>query len=213
MSTTDSHVPAEFRGLARLFRDKIVGFSDAATPRLRKIARQSEHDCRRGYGGMRLERVLPDVERKWRAVAGTDRLDLTVRSTSTKLAIEDTRLIRSNISEVPNWGNVDEPALVITCAQIDIQLGNPRHCRWSGAAMATINLHALGRFFERAARDDDVLLANLKLLAEAHPALIDQPGPFALAVTGGEWRGMVGTLKEPDGRLTVCIHARTFVAA
>lgn len=219
----DRHVPAEFRGKARLFRDRITALSDLATPKLRAIVRGASGDCSRGYKGMRIGRALPPVEDKWRAVSGDDRLDLTVSATTDCLTIADTRLVRTHITEVSTLGAVDEQALIIERVTLDIRVPSPRHCYWSSPALATLNLHALGRFFERARLDDGVLLHNLRLLAEAHPALmikatgvaspalIGQPIRFALPVTGGEWRGAVANLKEPSGRMSPCVHARTFV--
>lgn len=208
---SDTHVPAQYRGLARQFRDKITASADPATAKVKAIVVAAATESRRGYAGMRPGRALPETERKWRALTGPDRLDLSITSTSTTLQITDLRLVRSNITHVPQHGTVDEPALTLLREAIDIRLPSPRRCHWYGLPLATVSFHAIGRFFERARMDDAVLLDNLRLLAEGHPTLIEQPGEFSLMVAGGRWLGLIANLKEPDGRLTPCIHVRTFV--
>lgn len=209
---SNSAVPIQYRRLAHRFRDRISEFSDIATPKLKALVQVAATDCRRGYAGQRPAAALANLERRWRDVAGPDRLDLSVRASASVLEIIDTRIVRSTITEIPGVADVvDEPALTLVLESIAIRLTNPRRCIWRSVPIATFSLHCLGRFFERSGKDDGALIEDINALARAYPHLIETSGEFTQLVKYGQWRGIVANLKEPDGTLTLALHVRTFV--
>lgn len=209
----DSFIVPEFRGLARRFRERVTVLSDVATPKLKAIVAVAGTDCRRGYTGMRIPVALASVEAKWRALAGIDRLALTIHKAPGTLEIIDTRLVKSVITTIPNVpGAVAEPGLTIAVEGIEIKTNRPRTCRWYTQPIVTVSAHAIARFYERTNADDDALLSGLLEVSRAYPRLIETPGPFSLDVALGSWRGLVANLLEPDEKLTLSLHLRTFMA-
>lgn len=199
-----------------MFRTRVCLLSDLATPRLQAIAAAADTDVRRGFMGKRPHLVLADCERRWRAVAGIDRLDLTISTTGVALSIHDTRLVRSVITHIPTVAkDIDEPALSLITARLYLHLPTavvPRgKCVWWVRSLAAIGFHCLGRHFERSNLGDDGLLNNLLQLATAHPALSKTQGDFRLPVSNGEWRGYSCPLVEPNGATNPTINPRTFV--
>ncbi|MFI4948410.1 MAG: hypothetical protein ACHQC9_06385, partial [Alphaproteobacteria bacterium] len=75
--------------------------------------------------------------------------------------------------------------------------------------LVDVGLHALGRRYQRASREDAAVLADLRILAEAHPrAVLSEDGEFTVAASGGRWRGSITQVK---GDVAMC--ARTFIVA
>jgi hypothetical protein len=202
-------IPTQFRGLARAFRSKVLANAEAVTADMKAISKAAGTNFARKYAGMRPDRALDATAARWRALPTDGSLSLSIDRKPGVLDIVDVRMTGSHVLYIPEYGEVDELSLVVMIVSLTI---GPKKCYWSTVPIASISLHALGRWMQRSAKtDDQSLMRDLQVLALAAVNLRDQPGDFSVPAGDGQWTGMVGGLQEPDGKLSPAVHVRTFL--
>jgi hypothetical protein len=208
-----SFVPREYLGKARVFREKIEFAAGLSSGLMVSIQKEAYANVRRDYRGIREEKAVDAVERRWRALPTSEQLSLSIsRSSPHDIEISDVRCGASNLTYVPLHGIVDELAIFVAGHGLSVKRGPPRRSYWFTVPVATLPLHALGRYFQRCPKADDAsLMRDLGILAAQFPTLSDTLGPFIVPTPGGRWAGVVADLLEPGGKRARALNVRTFL--
>jgi hypothetical protein len=199
-----SQVPREFLGLARDFRNRARLAAEEATRVTRKViaplvARFERNTRPRKEmlidAARALERDLPAF--------GRLRLDIDLDRRAPSLKAEERRCSSAS-TVLPEWSGEKEPGVCLFANTLDVA---PGHLTGSSPTMATIGLHALARFYQRARpRDDAEVLACLGLLFDVPPeqeVVVTPRGRWAL-----QWRP-IRVLSTREHKRMAC--ARTFL--
>jgi len=199
-----ARVPSQFIGLARQLRQRIGAEQqgvDAAVERLIRPLRPKP-----GFTPMARHAFLRRIAAEWGALPSAGRLGLVAEfSADDGLRIADLRC-RSVRMQLPGWADGgDELGIAVTLTLVGCR---PPLFVHEHRLLVDVGLHALGRRYQRASREDAAVLADLRVLAEAHPsAVLSEDREFVIVASGGRWRGSITRVKS-DG--VMC--ARTFVA-
>lgn len=208
--TIDTHLPAQFRGAARLFRDRIGRAVAPAGPAMKALVANSDRAVRRRHGSMPRE-FLPDLEAKWRQLPPGGQLALDITRTRRNINIVDTRCIPETIGNA-DWDDGEtEPSLIVVQNRYEI---TRLWARTQSATTACLSLHALGRFMQRA-RDtsDEALLRDIGALATAAPTLLQDQTPRRLSIPladGGFWYARCSPFRDVHGSAKAAIIVRTY---
>jgi hypothetical protein len=193
-------VPAEFIGLARQLRRRIVKAHPEAAMAAEQLTLplRPREDFAPIYG----RSVLRVAAARWRALPAFGRLHQVTQLAAGKLELIDLRVEPSRI-EAERW-DADEPALALSLRTIVIE---PPAYDEKDRLIVGIGLHALARRYERGSqRTDAAVLRDLVPLALAYPEIARARGEFAIPLSGGgRW---IGTVGSPTDAVAV---VRTFV--
>jgi hypothetical protein len=148
-------VPFEYLGRARQLRTKCALGWAAAEPEMTKLLAPLRP--RPGFAPMPTHRYLRGVARAWRRLPSAGRLRLRLGSEPGVLQITELRLLPMRITAA-GW---DEPALGVGLFTVSMLPPTMRECR---VVLASVGIHALGRRFQRGARDDKSVLGDLVAL-------------------------------------------------
>jgi len=127
-----------------------------------------------------------DIERRWRSVAGLDRLVFSADRTKSALAITEIRL-RPAKSADPTWDGATELGLAVVAHTLHIGDGKMTVVP---DPVAVISLHALARRVQRGfRRDDAAVLEDIACLIPVAPAALMAGGEFRIPAGDREWAG------------------------
>lgn len=169
----------------------------------------------------RLERDKPtfrdaqliDIARQWKTAIPTfGRITLDVERGKGTLRIREQRVCSGRF-RFCRWGEdtKGEPDIGLTTVEL---LVCPRHAEVPPTVpMASIGLHAVGRFFQRSFETtSDALSADLTEIVRRHKAILDGPWTqgFAVETVNGRWLGEIA-LTEVAGQSLPMLSVRTFV--
>lgn len=206
-------VPAEYRGLARQFRDRIAQEDDPARLMLAGLVRPiTERIKQRRLLTPRSE-VLAGVADQWRRkFPQRGRLDLCIAVDLRRktLLIDETRLTASAYRD-RLWDR-SEIGLILLAVRLDV---GPRRYEIGTKTLAHVSLHALARRFQRGSDvGEDAIKRDLLALREAHPGLTDlaNGADVFVQVVDGSWRGNVALMDNSRGGVHVALAVRTFLA-
>lgn len=201
-------VPAEFVGLARVFRNQVgeaaYGLAERTAPLLGPLRRACEVQRRPRPSELAL------VAREWRGLPGAALLSSRAQAWRHRLLIEDVRVCPSTLQEA-DWPT-PEPGIMVTSLVVNIA---PRQFSIGARFVAHVFLHAMARRLERGVPCDTAALkADLALLAEHVGAL----GPAAedletldVPATGGVWIARMVETDDHEGRRVRIPAVRTFL--
>jgi hypothetical protein len=199
-----SEVPREYIGLARDFRNRARLAGEEATRATRKII--APLFARFGRNTRPRKEMLIDATRALERdvpAFGRLRLDIDLDRRAPSLKAEERRC-GSGSTVLPEWGGEKEPGVCLFANTLDVA---PGHLTGSSPTMATIGLHALARFYQRArSRDDAEVLQDFALLFDVAPeqdTVVTPRGRWAL-----QWR-LIRVLSTGEHKRLVC--ARTFL--
>ena len=169
-TTTSAPVGAEFTGRARQFRAAIDG-EDARIPGIvAAIMRPLKARFERGKRTHREARLI-DAARAWRRQIPTQgRLDLAVERDKTVLKIREWRVSAGTFRFCawPDKGR--EPDIGIVSLTLDV---GPGLLVSATQELASISLHALGRWHQRSFNvGDDALRCDLLAIAREHAGIL-----------------------------------------
>jgi hypothetical protein len=140
------------------------------------------------------------------------RLDVAVARGLGKRTITLTEhRLTGSIAADPNWGSGTEGAVCIVRTVLNLY---PKGVRYSGDIVGSVCAHALAQFYVRSfSTADEALMAELKRLADAAPALIPGGDEFTVPSALGQkgWAGHVRVMKSPHGTEAPALSVRTFI--
>jgi hypothetical protein len=107
--------PAEFRGLARLLRSRIVAAAEQSTPLIEAIFNDLAAIVRR-RGKPPRDETMTDIIRKWRQIPANNRIGSLIVKHHRRghIEIADTRLIGSKVTFIPEYGETNEIVVTLT---------------------------------------------------------------------------------------------------
>jgi hypothetical protein len=207
-------VGAEFCGLARRYRTGIEREDEAMLAILRRITQPLKARLASGKANFRPD-MLVDLERAWRTQIPTaGRLSLTVKRTDGGLTIEETRVTSGEFRFAAWIGEAREPDLGLVLVSLIVR---PGRVELTTPALASIGLHAVARWYQRALDVSDARLRNdLLAIARARAGILDAPqwGEFAvLATAGGKWVGQVCRRLQRNCTPEPMLGIRSFISA
>jgi hypothetical protein len=182
-SSTSSHVPGEFIGLGRQFRN-VVHAEDRAIDAAVDVIIAPLRERLRKHPRLRAETPL-GVVRQWaQSVPSIFRIGHPrVAHHKTEFVIREHRILSSWLHN-DEWNNDERERGVSVC---EVTFGVRKRkliARWS--PIANISLHALARWFQRSGlRDHAALIEALAVLVETDESSDRVP------TSGGFWRGGV----------------------
>jgi hypothetical protein len=215
---TNFPVPAEARGLARLFRARVMANANLSTPLIEALFNELAAIVRR-RGKPPRDETMTEIVRRWRQIPADNRIGALVikqerrgHSSPIQWTIADTRLMASNINHVPEYGDINEIAVcLVTYALTTSPRLLPHVTR---IPIATLNHHALGRRMERFPSQtyDASMLRDIASILAAAPELLTREQDFIIPTgTGdGQWKGMATNLRDVDGTMVAALHVRTY---
>lgn len=221
-------MPVSFEaiGKARGLRSRLEIAAIAATAEMRLLCAESTTIAkRRGmYGSTLREKYVGELVRRWKVITPVGLLSQDIKvGKGPSLHVAEVRVTAFKLDHT-SFSDL-EPALGISRTTLSLE---PRRCAWSTTPIATLNLHAVGRRYERSLPDDvgdEHLLRDLKVLAvDAAALLAARPpfdptsayaieDPFTVSTRFGEWRGLVHPMVSVDDNSSVHLvcHARTWL--
>jgi hypothetical protein len=187
-------IPAQFRGLARMYFCAIEQTDDTVRVLVRETLAPFRLRAMRGYRVLR-PAMLVDAARRWRA--GSPEFGLfgqTVELTKQGLEISEIRLTGAE-QKFTHWRDptATEEALVIAGLRVGVVAGTGRalpEFTTEVASRATLSFHCVGRWFQRS-RDTtpDMLHDSLIDILHALPTLAPET-EISIPTEGGNWRGL-----------------------
>jgi len=177
-----SRVPAEFTGLARAFRSRMLAaHCKWETPSVELISLACER--RNGFRKPKATRVAE----LWRLLPGREaRLALLCDAKPGKLGISELRIFPA--SRTFNTWPVDADELSVSVTAVSLILKSGIFIS-EKRLLADVGLHALARRFQRGiGRLDKDILTDLAPLAGAYESTVAKGGTFTIA----GWGGVVG---------------------
>jgi hypothetical protein len=186
-----SRVGAEWRGLARLYRDRVKAEDHLFERASRTIASALRERLRR-HPRLRHEQVAGTL-RNWRCgIPTTFRLgNLTTNLDRDHFEIAEPRLTGSVLLDTAWDGDGVEPGVAVMNYRLRLE-GGKLKTHWQ--AVALISLHALARRIERGEdRAHEAITADLSVLLDADPEVNEVPA------SDGYWIGAVRKMRGKDG--------------
>ena len=197
-------VPAEYRGLARVFRDKVFAVDAKMNRALPPIIRPLLTRVRR-HPRLRDEQIATAMKLYRRDVPAAFRIGtIEVHPDRARFSIAETRLTASWMNNTEWDSNAEEPGIAVARCVIELRDG-----RLSGVWIpyALVSAHALGRWFERTGwRDHAALVHDLAVLAHS-----DDEGERVATPHGGHWRGEMLMMQGTDKQTARARSVRTWV--
>jgi hypothetical protein len=204
-------VAAEFLGLARTFRNGVDMVDPVAIAAVDTIARSLRARLRRRQKMTASVEIAMD--RQWRAtVPAIGRLALETRVEARSLHIRELRLSSSRIHD-KGWRDGDWEAGI--CINVIGLVADHRKFRFNSIALASLNLHAIGRRYQRGLDNSPAaIVSDLRSIADVAAEVAETDGNFEINVAGGVWAGHVMEIRDEDGRdPTKILSIRTFLPA
>jgi hypothetical protein len=199
-------VPAEFRGLARLFRDEVKRVDVRMNEALAAIARPLVARLRR-HPRLRHELIAAAVKIYHATTPAEFRLgEIEVNPDRDAFLIAETRATATWIN-IAAWNNDDatEPGVAVARFALAMRPGRGMVQAWIPRGI--VSLHALARRLERGAdRSHDALLADLAVLTAAGADDDRMATP-----SGGFWLGPMEVMGGTDKVTARARNVRTWV--
>ena len=210
--TSSKVVPAEFRGLARVFRDRFAAEDRASGE---TVSRLDARIRTRVKGGNPIPRrdTLTGAARGWRErLPPLSRLALEIdlQQRGKALTIREMRLSSSEYRDAA-WTEAERGLVVM---MIGLACG-PFRYEFTKHTLCHVSHHALARRMERGSDTSDAAIKrDLKLLGQAQHGLADAANgtDFTVPVPGGNWLGNVALMRNPRGSFDVALAVRTYLA-
>ena len=204
-------VSAEFTGLARRFRSVIDAEDSQMAAIVTAIRAPLVERFQRGKRTIRPE-TLADIARRWRVrIPQAGRLDLRIERGAGSLVICETRASAGSFRFVA-WGtDAREPDIGIIEMMLDVK---PGHWECRLPLLASVSMHALGRWHQRNfATDDDALRADLREIAVQHAAIMAGRWDigFSIECNSGRWVGEVVKTTDREGHAMPLLSIRSFL--
>jgi hypothetical protein len=199
-------VPAEYRGLARQFRNEVRAEDEVFDRALGRVAAPLIARLRR-HPRLRHELIAAATKTYTNAIPRTFRLrEVEVEPDRDDFAIGEVRLTATQIHSTA-WTNDDnEPGVGI--AHIALAMRPRKGLVRVWTPVAIVSLHALSRWHERTGwRDHGALVRDLAVLADA-----TDDGDRVPTNGGGYWRGRSEPMLGTDGSTATARNVRTWVA-
>jgi hypothetical protein len=199
-------VPAEYRGLARCFRNEVRAVDEVMDPALAAIAKPLVARLRRHHR-LRHELIAAAVKTYRMTVPSAFRFgEVEVTPDRDAFEIAETRATATWINSRDWDRDATEAGVAITCCTLAMRPRVGLVHVWMPVAI--VSLHAIARRIERGAdRSHGALLADLAVL-------IDGGGDGDhVATSGGFWRGEVETMEGTDKVAVRARNVRTWVGA
>jgi hypothetical protein len=152
----------------------------------------------------RARKHLERLARDWRRLGGFGRLRCRASVEGGSLQILETRLTIGEVARAGWSGSEASVALALRTVAIEA----PRRFAEAITFMVSLGEHAVGRYYERRAADDDALVADLSHVLAAYPELAQRGGRFVVPVGDGSWQGEV--IERPGGGERL-LRVQTFV--
>jgi hypothetical protein len=205
-TAASTRVPAEFIGLARQFRTAVRAEDKAADIVLAAIKTPLRERLRR-HPKLRTEQVF-GTERVWReCMPDQFRLGpIIIRRERCAVGVGERRITTSWITD-ERWGaDADREPGVSVCSLMMLAVDRKVAETW--APIATVSMHALGRWFERTGlREHDALIEALGVLVPAREAeRVESAGGFWLG-------GVINAMDDGAGKGCRIRNVRTWLAA
>lgn len=200
-------IPAEYTGLARDFRRRVLATDDVANAAIDRVTQPLRERLER-KPALRPEMVRPAVAAWEAAMPATFRIDREVAMTRKALLIVEMRIVGSQWRD-DDWedapgGEMQEPGVAIALLKMTTAHGR---FRYDVVPIVTLSLHALARRYQRGVgRSDAELVRDLSELIKARPEDTEVP------VLHGRWLGRVQTATDSRSQQQVPVRAiRTFL--
>jgi hypothetical protein len=206
-----SIVPAEYRGLARVFRDRIAAEDRASGEAVSRLDRSIRDRFERGNAVPRRD-VLAGAARDWRThLPPLSRLavEITLAKRGKALTINEMRLSSSEYLDA-TWTEAERGLAVIT-VRLD---AGPLRYEFTKRTLAHIGAHALGRRMERGRDTSDAAIKrDIHALGLAHSGLADAANGanIEVPVPGGSWRCNVAMMRTKRGDFSQALAVRTYL--
>jgi hypothetical protein len=206
-------VPAEWRGRARQFRDRISVGDEPARKLVVELSRRITARIKLRHHVIPRADTLIGVADAWRRQMPQHarlalQVDLNARRKT--LRIEEMRLSASQYQD-QSWGSSEVGVMVL---MVRLETG-PRLYTLATTTLCHVSLHGLARRLQRGLDGTDAaVLHDLKLLGEAHPGIADAENgsDVTVPVPGGSWRGNVALMNNPRGSCDTGLVVRTYLA-
>jgi hypothetical protein len=184
-------VGAEWRGQARLYRDRVKA-EDLTFERASRTIAAALRERLKRHPRLRHEQVAGTL-RTWRSLPSTFRLgNLTTNLSRDEFEIAEPRLTGSVLLDTAWDGDGVEPGVAVMRYRLALAGGKLKP-HWQ--AIALVSLHALARRIERGEdRSHEALTADLALLLDADPEVGEVPA------SDGFWIGTVRAMRGRDGK-------------
>jgi hypothetical protein len=206
IATADKpRVPAEYRGLTRLFREEVRAVDEAFDRALATIAAPLIARLRRHHR-LRHELVAAAVHRYRRTAPAAFRLgEVSVMPDRDAFEIAEVRLTATWINSTTWDSDAHEPGVAVARASLAMRPGRGMVQEWMPIAICSA--HGIGRWFERTGlRDHGMLVRDLAVLAAA-----GDDGDHVATPDGGYWLGSVIIMGGTDKVTARARHIRTWV--
>jgi hypothetical protein len=206
-SLDQSKVPAEYRGLARLFRDEVKAVDVRLDRTLVTIAAPLNARLRR-HPRLRHEQIAIAVKLYGRDVPAAFRLgEVEVHPDRDAFEITETRLTATWMNATA-WRDDDATEQGIAVARFALAMRPRRGMAQVWTPVALISAHAIGRWFSRTGlRDHAALVRDLAVLALA----ADDGDDRVATPVGGCWLGAVETMRGAGKVTARARNVRTWV--
>ncbi len=176
-----SRLPAEWRGRARLLRDKIAEAHDHWFQAVTALTEPLQP--RDGFTPQFTQETLRITAARWQNLPEWGRLRIASKLRNrSHLQIVETRLCPFRVM-MQDWDD-SEPSVAVMLTVLDLRL--PSFYRESGQVLGAIGLHALGRRYERGAdRSDGAVLRDLFAIAyHSCPVKLGSPARNGMILNG-----------------------------
>jgi hypothetical protein len=192
----------EHKTVVRIYHDDI------------RIPLRSRFD--RGYQTARLETLI-DIERTFMRAPSVGRIaiETNLNRKTKELTVTELRLRPANTISV-NWNaGVKEPGVQLVLVGL---ISKRNHFHFTNEPVATISLHAIGRYLERALTADiPAFYAALKPLAINYNSMVeeatDQQDFILPTLAGGLWHGKISVITRSETRVNRVFMVRTYTNA
>jgi hypothetical protein len=197
-----SKVPAEYRGMARVFRDEVRA-ADGRINRVIAVIMPPLHARLRRHPRLREEQIAVAAKLYTRDVPAAFRIGaIEICPDRARFSIGETRLTSTWMNSI-TW-DAREPGVAVARCSLALVSGRLA-AHWTPYAL--VSLHALARRIERGAdRSHAALVRDLAVLADAGDDGDRVPTPG-----GGWWRGSVVTVGSGNGVVVRPRGVRTWV--
>jgi hypothetical protein len=204
-------INAEFLGLARVYRSRMLTAAEPIGRAMRDIAAAAfaTYQRRRQGSSLRPETLLA-IEAEWRAISRAGCLGQIIKRERRSLTVEDIRIAPATVGNEA-WHDQTEASLCIVINRLII---TPRKISSEGVTVASVSLHGLGRRIQRGFdNSDDAITRDFALIAAAAPRLLalDDRSFVVETGSGGKWRGAIDPFRDTSGVERRTLNIRTFV--
>jgi hypothetical protein len=219
-------VPSEFRGLARVFRQRVDRADEHWAKEVEQFGERLNerlHDRLRSRKRALRATAIPDLIREYRSIPAPYRFTLDVASPTKGVLVITDITLGSTEDHATGWSEWEKSVGVLRQS-----ITTAGGClRMSSTPLASISGHAIARWFERSrSRDEADLFEDLRAIANDVDGSLDvDTPPETVVVRSGVWLGSVqrvvgaylpSSRKREDAvkkRLIRVRTVRTFIAA